>query len=151
PGGRVSWLATAGGVLDAAAIALAALQPTPEQAARIERCLSTGIRTLRLIADALHLHLDPNPKWPETPITVGKDEFLAGLDALQQAGLPVVADRDAAWQAFARRRVAYDAALIALCRVKMVSPGCWAQCQEAARRRLPLPILRRRPATADRS
>jgi hypothetical protein len=145
PGGRTSWLATAGGVLDAAAIALAALQPAPEQAAKIERCFNTGVRTLRLIADALHIHLDPNPKWPETPITVTQAEFAAALDALQHAGLPVAADRDAAWQAFARRRVAYDEALTALCRVKMVRPGCWATCQQAARSRFPLPVLRRRP------
>ncbi|HEX5500683.1 MAG TPA: hypothetical protein VFX03_15710, partial [Thermomicrobiales bacterium] len=89
PGGRTSWLATAGGILDAAAIALAALQPTPPQAAKIERCLSTGARALWLIADALHLHVDPNPAWPATPITVSQAEFCAALDALQQAGLPV--------------------------------------------------------------
>ncbi|HET7092658.1 MAG TPA: potassium channel family protein, partial [Thermomicrobiales bacterium] len=142
PGGRTSWLATAGGVLDAAAIALAALQPTPPQAAKIERCLSTGARALWLIADALHLRVDPNPAWPATPITVTQAEFGAALDALQQAGLPVAAERDAAWQAFARRRVAYDATLVALCRVKMVRPGCWSEAQGAARHWLPLPIRR---------
>jgi hypothetical protein len=143
PADRSSWLATAGGVLDAAALALAALQPTPAEAAKIERCLNTGVGALRLIAEGLHLRLDPNPKWPETPITVSEDEFRAALDDLQRAGLPVAADRDAAWRGFARRRVAYDDTLIALCRVKMIRPGGWATCQDVARPRLPLPLRRR--------
>jgi hypothetical protein len=147
PADRASWLATAGGVLDAAAIALAALQPTPAEAAKIERCLNAGVRALRLIADGLHLRLDPNPKWPESAIAVSEEEFRAALDDLQQAGLPVVDDRAAAWQAFARRRVAYDDALLALCRLKMIRPGGWAACQEATSRRLPLPVRRDRPAS----
>ncbi len=54
---------------------------------------------------------DPDPH-PGDPISITKDEFLEACDELVEAGLPVRADRDAAWLDFTGWRVNYDVPLL---------------------------------------
>jgi hypothetical protein len=117
-----SWVAVVGAVLDAAALATTTLDGV-ERAAPT-RCLKAGAATLGETAVGMRLlpgPLAPVPKAADhapPPISVGRDRFDAACDALAAAGLPVVADRDAAWAAFARARAAYDAPLTALAALK---------------------------------
>jgi len=43
------------------------------------------------------------------PIAINRDEFDLVLERLEKAGVPIVADRDAAWSDFVGWRVNYDA------------------------------------------
>ena len=105
PVGHRSWVTASGAVLDAASLRLAAVDLPFDPEAGI--CVRAGFFALRAVADYYGLPYDPDPN-PDDPISVTKDEFLEACTALVAAGIPVRADRDAAWRDFAGWRVNYD-------------------------------------------
>jgi hypothetical protein len=105
-----SWLTSAGAVLDAAAVVTAAVDVESRPQAQL--CLRAGFLALREVADHFGLTYDPDPS-PGSPISVTRAEFDACLAELDEAGVPLRADRDQAWRDFAGWRVNYDAALVA--------------------------------------
>lgn len=106
----ISWVTTAGVVLDTAALSMCALEPPNRKGALMMR---TGFDTLRQVADFFDIEYDPDPA-PGDPISVRRDRFEELLDELESAGLPLRSDRDAIWKDWAGWRVNYDAVLVAL-------------------------------------
>jgi hypothetical protein len=66
--------------------------------------------TLRRLADYFHIPYPPTGD-RTTPIAISRDEFDIVIDRLHRSGIPVVADREAAWHDFVGWRVNYDAIL----------------------------------------
>lgn len=141
PSSRSSWVAVAGAVLDAAALATTSLELADAASAR--RCLQTGASALRQIVAGLGIAPDAPAGRGEAAISVTRADYDAACDALAAAGLPVIGDREAGWAAFRQARADYDGPLVALCRLKRVTEGTWSGDRPAARRVLHLPVIRR--------
>jgi fumarate reductase subunit D len=138
-----SWITAAGVVLDAAALYASTLDVPRSPAAELS--IRSGYLTLRRIADFYSIPYDPNPA-PTDPISVSREEYEAVYDQLAGAGVPLRADRDAAWRDFAGWRVNYDTVLIILAGFVMAPYAPWISDRSPLRRHRP-PILRRRPPT----
>lgn len=106
-----SWLVAAGTVLDAASLSLSSLELEREPRAHLT--IRAGFLALRRISDVAGIQHDPDPA-PGDPIAIDRSEFERALDELEAGGLPVRADRDAAWRDFAGWRVNYDRTLLSL-------------------------------------
>ncbi len=118
-----SWITTAGVILDAAALMLSTVDtPRDPQAAL---CLRAGYLALRRIADFFNIAYDSNPA-PTDSITISRLEFNAAYEELVAAGVPVVADRDQAWQDYAGWRVNYDTVLIVLAGMTRAPYARWS-------------------------
>ena len=63
------------------------------------------------------------------------------LDQLRDAGLPLKANREQAWQDFAGWRVNYDHTLLALCSLAMAPPAFWSSDRAATFKLPPLFML----------
>lgn len=122
PGGRHSWVTTANAVLDAAALAAAALDPVHARGAA--RCVHAGARALAAAATFLALRLPSLGQGPAA-ISVTRGEFDSALAALAAAGLPITSDHDAAWAKFVPLRAAYEPAILAFCHFKRVALARW--------------------------
>jgi len=86
--------------------------PVNDMQARL--CSRAGYLALRRIADLFDLPYEPNPVFPEEPISISREEFDAACAALEEAGVPLRDDRDQAWLDFAGWRVNYDRPLLSL-------------------------------------
>jgi hypothetical protein len=118
-----SWVTAAGAVLDAAALANAALDlPHDLQA---DLTIRAGFLALRSIADFFGVAYDPNPE-PTDPISISRAEFDAACEHMAQSGVPLKADRDAAWAHFSGWRVNYDRVLVALAHITMAPQAPWS-------------------------
>lgn len=119
-----SWVTAAGNVMDTAAFVLAAVDvPHDPQA---DLCIRAGFLTLRQIADYFGFVYPADPHFPADPISIDRGEFEAVYDELAAAGVPLKADRDLAWQAFAGWRVNYDSVLLSLCALTMAPYAPWS-------------------------
>jgi hypothetical protein len=118
-----SWVNASAAVLDAAALALAALDLPTNPAAAL--CIRAGYLAFRNIADYFSITYDPNPQFPRTPISIPRADFDNALDELARAGVPLKADRDQSWSDFAGWRVNYDAPLIGLAAITMAPDAPW--------------------------
>ena len=92
----------------------------------------------------------PEDPAPTDPISVSREEYDAVCDALAALGVPIKADRDQAWRAFAGWRVNYDAALVGLAVITAAPYGVWSSDRAPYRRSLFVTARRyaRRAATA---
>jgi hypothetical protein len=118
-----SWVTAAGAVLDAAALANAALDIPHDL--RADLTIRAGFLALRSIADFFGVHYNPNPK-PTDPISVSRAEFDAACDRMTAAGVPLKPDRDQAWRDFAGWRVNYDRVLVSLAFITMAPQAPWS-------------------------
>jgi hypothetical protein len=118
-----SWVTAAGCVLDTAAIVASTLDRP--RSPRAEVMLRTGFFALRRIADYFAIDHDPNPK-PDDPITVTRRDFDLMCVELEAAGVPLKANRDRAWEAFAGWRVNYDKVLVSLAAMIDAPPARWS-------------------------
>ena len=112
-------------------------------------CVRAGFFALRSIADYYGIPYDPDPQ-PGDAISITKEEFLDACDELVAAGIPVRADREAAWLDFTGWRVNYDVPLLGAGRVRdgavrAVVVGPVVPRTAAARASRPAP--RRRPSS----
>jgi hypothetical protein len=123
PVGHRSWVTASGAVLDAASLRLAAVDLPFDPEAGI--CVRAGFFALRRVSDYFGITYDPDPQ-PGDAISITKDEFLEACDQLAAAGIPVRADRDAAWFDFTGWRVNYDVPLLALAGFVMVPYAPWS-------------------------
>lgn len=137
-----SWVVAAGVVLDSAALRLALidLPPSPQAAVTIR----SGYVALRSVADVSQIPYDSDPR-PGDPISVTREEFDEVADRLSAAGVPLKADRDRAWAAFAGWRVNYDAVLRTIAGMVMAPPAPWISDQPPTERYRP-PLRQRRAA-----
>lgn len=128
------WVTAAGTVLDAAALAMAALDVEPQpQAALASRA---GYISLRRIADSFGIAYDPDPS-PDDPISISRAEFDEALDLLASDGLALKRDRDRAWVDFAGWRVNYDTVLLDLAELTMAPYAPWTSDRSAPHHRRP--------------
>lgn len=134
PRGGQSWITAAGTVLDCAALTLSAVEVAYAPSAAL--CIRAGFLSLRRISDYFDIPYPPDPHFPETPISINRDEFESVMDRLMEAGLPLKPDREQAWQDFAGWRVNYDHTLLVLCRLVMAPPAFWSS-DRAPRMNLP--------------
>lgn len=106
PNPQQTWIGSAATVLDAAALFNAAVDFTPSPTAGL--CIRSGWLTLRRMADYFQV---PYPVDFTTPIAISitREEFGLVLARLERSGVPLVADRNAAWDDFTGWRMNYDA------------------------------------------
>ena len=100
---RLQHLAT---VLDAAALFNAAVDVAPSPTAGL--CIRAGWLTLRRLADYFRIPY-PVDLHRSVPISITREEFDLVIQRLERSGVPIVANRDAAWNDFVGWRVNYDA------------------------------------------
>lgn len=117
-----SWVNAAGTLLDGAALRNSAVDRPREP--RAEFLIRAGFITLRRLCDTFRISYDPDPK-PGDAIAVTREEFDDAVARLEDAGLPMRADRDAAWRDFAGWRVNYDVPLRALTALTLAPQSPW--------------------------
>ncbi|HVA90436.1 MAG TPA: hypothetical protein VNL71_11410 [Chloroflexota bacterium] len=118
-----SWVTAAGTVLDSASLLLSALDLPSDPQANL--CIRAGYITLGRLAAYFRIPIPVKPD-PKGPISVGRDEFDEALDQMALGGVPLKADRDAAWKAFVGWRVNYDTALLALAALTLAPEAPWS-------------------------
>ncbi len=118
-----SWIIAAAAVLDAAALTRSAVDIPRDPSADL--CIRAGFLALRAIADFFRIPYNPDPRYPEEPIHIQRDEFEATLQRLAGHGVPIKADRDQAWQDFAGWRVNYDSLIQPLANLTMAPAAPW--------------------------
>ena len=69
---------------------------------------------------------NPDPHWPEEPISIDRREFDQVCRELDEAGVPLKADLDQAWRDFAGWRVNYDRVLLAMAELTMAPYAPWS-------------------------
>ncbi len=135
-----SWISAAGAMLDAAALVDSSLDLTTDPEA--DRLVRFGSRTLRGVLEPLRLRCPEQPKWPETPINITQQEFEDAYGHLQQSGLPMKQDRNAAWKTFAQHRVQYECSLMTLVRLKKPPRGArWTTDRDETQQPLAIPVI----------
>ncbi|MCP5097464.1 MAG: hypothetical protein GY943_18110, partial [Chloroflexi bacterium] len=87
--------------------------------------LRAGNVALRHIADFFRVEYNPDPHFPQDPISVTREEFNEAYARLHEQGVPLKPDRDLAWKNFAGWRVNYDSVLNALKRLTMAPENPW--------------------------
>ena len=118
-----SWITAAGALLDGAAFWVACVDEHPIDP-DAQLCLRAGFLALRRIADAFQIPYDPDPA-PDARITISRQEWDRAMAEMADAGVPLVADRDEAWQAWRGWRVNYDSVLLRLARLVEAPPTPW--------------------------
>ena len=117
-----SWIIAAGAVLDAAALSRALLDIPREVQADL--AIRAGYIALRRIADFFGIEYEAAPARTD-PTSVTREKFDAVAAQLETAGLPLHADRDAAFLDFSGWRVNYDRPLLALSRLILAPEALW--------------------------
>ncbi len=119
-----SWITASAAVLDTAAITLSAVDIPYEASAALN--IRAGFLALRRIADYFDIPYPKDPRYPDTPISVTREEFDAVLEKLSAVGVPLKTDREKAWTDFAGWRVNYDRVLLVLCSLIMAPHAPWS-------------------------
>ncbi len=68
---------------------------------QVQITIRSGFLALRRLAEFFHLPFDPDPA-PDAPISIHREEYDALVEQLREAGLPIRADLDLAWQRLRR-------------------------------------------------
>jgi hypothetical protein len=126
-----SWITAAGSVLDAASFVRAAVAIEPDPHADL--MIRAGYLSLHYIAEPYGVKLKRDPRFPEDPISISRDEFDDAFNHLLSIGVPMRPDRDQAWRDFAGWRVNYDEALLMLCDLVMAPEAPWSSDRSARR------------------
>jgi len=116
------WIATARTVLDMAALRIAVVDLPAGVGPHI--AIRSGSLSFRTLARYFRFPHDLDPQ-PSDPISVTQDQFDVAYDLIAASGVPVVADRQAAWIAFAGWRVNYDAVIVAAADAFIVPADPW--------------------------
>lgn len=139
-----SWITAAGALLDAASLFVSSVdheyvldhwQPATLPASgpdrtqdirypKAEVCIRAGYLCLREIADFYGLDCAPDPA-PDDPIAITRAEFDQVWARLEDAGVPLITDREAAWVAFAGWRVNYEEPLLRLANLVAAPETPW--------------------------
>jgi hypothetical protein len=122
PQPQQSWITAAGTLLDAASMWVAAVDHSADPDAQL--CIRTGFQALRRIASNYGLDYDSDPL-PTDPISIGRGEWDHDVAEMQDRGVPIVEDLEAAWVAWRGWRVNYDVVLLTLARLVEAPPAPW--------------------------
>ncbi|MFN2139682.1 MAG: hypothetical protein ACK2U5_04325 [Candidatus Promineifilaceae bacterium] len=108
-----SWITAAGAVLDTAAMMMTVVDfPYDDMPLRLTS--RAGYLALRRIADLFDIQYNPDPHFPDDPISISREEFDEACRQLAEVGIPLYDDLDRAWQEFAGWRINYDFTLISI-------------------------------------
>src|SRR6202162_1097455 len=118
-----SWITTAGAILDASALFSSTVDR--EDVPWVPLCFQAGCHTLRDIATDVGIPLG-SALASSASIHVSRAEYDAACEQLLSAGVPLVADREEGWRAFASMRSQYDFALIALANFVQAPKALWS-------------------------
>jgi hypothetical protein len=140
-----SWITATGAILDAAALAQAAVEA--DWGPEVGMCLHAGVVALRHLADFHGISYQPDTA--QAGIAVKKDEVTAACQQMAASGVTVVSDLDAAYDRFRVSRSAYDHVLLALCAYVYAPPAPWSSDKVIATRPRP-PIIRTGPGSLGR-
>jgi len=139
-----SWITAAGAILDAAALALAAVDG--DWGPETEMCLHAGVVSLRHIADFHGISYQPDAA---ATVAVTEPEVMAACQELKAAGVSVVSDLDAVYDRFRAHRAGYDHLLLALCAYVYAPSAPWSSDKAVAARHRP-PIIHVGPGSLGR-
>ncbi|MBZ0299703.1 MAG: hypothetical protein K8J31_08190 [Anaerolineae bacterium] len=118
-----SWITAAGTVMDAAALVTSTVDIPRDPSAQL--CIRAGFIALRRITDFFFYRYDTNPHYPQTPISITRQEFDDAYDELAAAGVPLKAGRDQCWLDFAGWRVNYEETLLFLANITQAPYAPW--------------------------
>ena len=118
-----SWITTAGAILDASALFSSTVDR--RDVPWVQLCFQAGCRTLRDIATVVGIPLG-SALASSASIHVTRAEYDAACEQLSSAGVPLKADREESWHAFASMRSQYDFALIALANFLHAPQAPWS-------------------------
>jgi hypothetical protein len=116
------WISAARNVLDIAALRIAVIDLPTTVAPHL--VIRNGTIALRTLARHFGIDHDPDPR-PDDPISLTRDHFDRAWRQMDESGVPLVADQDAAWIAFAGWRVNYDAIIEQAAEAFMAPPSPW--------------------------
>lgn len=131
------WVLASEAVLDGASLMLTSCD-VPRQS-RSELCVEAGVQALGVIADFLAIAHAPPSEEPE--ITLARSTFDEGWEELARRGVPMHADREAAWRDFRRARARYEPLLTMLGRMTDAPRSEWSSWSDDVPLHRP-PILR---------
>jgi hypothetical protein len=118
-----SWLVGLLAVLDSAAMYLALCPSRERYEARA--CLRMGFTALRQIGVAVAVPVDFDPD-PDQPIALSYDEFVVGVQRLEEVGFPIERTAEEAWPHFRGWRVNYESIAYALAWQMDAVPALWS-------------------------
>jgi hypothetical protein len=118
-----SWITTAGAILDASSLFSSTVNR--QEVPWVQLCYQAGCRALTEIAQAVGIPLSSTVA-TSASIHVSRVEYDAACEQLSLAGVPLKADREKSWQAFANMRSHYDFALIALANFLYAPQAPWS-------------------------
>jgi len=120
-----SWITASGAVLDTAAMMLAIVNVQFEDV-EAQLCLRAGYLALRRISDVFGIQYKEDASYPEDPISISREEFLAACAELQQSGVPLKTDLEQGWRDYAGWRINYDQPLLALAALTKAPYAPWS-------------------------
>jgi hypothetical protein len=118
-----SWITTAGAILDACSLFSSTVDR--QDVPWVHLCFQAGCHALSDIATNVGIPLGSAPT-SSAAIQVSRAEYNAACEQLSSAGVPLVADREESWRAFASMRSQYDFALIGLANYLHVPAAPWS-------------------------
>ena len=120
-----SWITASGAVLDTAAMMLAVVDVQFEDV-EAQLCLRAGYLALRRISDVFGISYNSDAGYPDEPISISREEFLAACAILAESGVPLNSDLEQGWLSFAGWRVNYDRPLLALAALTRAPYAPWS-------------------------
>jgi hypothetical protein len=117
-----SWVTAAGTILDAASLWASSIEHPNDPEAQL--CIRAGFVALRRLASFFNVPYDTDPA-PDDPITISRAEYDEAIATMAEAGLPIRADRDAAWRSYQGWRVNYDTVVLNLSRLVEAPIAPW--------------------------
>jgi hypothetical protein len=117
-----SWITSAGALLDGASFWAGSIEHPKDP--DVQLCIRAGYLALRRIADVFRVPYDDDPA-PDGPVSVSRQEWDEAVAEMDAAGVPMLADREQAWQNWKGWRVNYDAVLLNLARLVEAPPAPW--------------------------
>lgn len=127
-----SWITAAGTLLDAASLWVSVVEHPRDPDAQL--CIRAGFLALQRIASFFDIPFDPSPN-PDDPVTISHEEWEEAVAEMEEAGMPLVADREAGWRAYRGWRVNYDTVLLNLARLVEAPPAPWVSDRTPLRQR----------------
>lgn len=118
-----SWVTAAGTVLDAASLWASSIEHPNDP--DVQLCIRAGFVALRRLADFFNVPYNADPAATDL-ITISQAEYEEACQQLADAGMPLIADREARWGSFRGWRVNYDTVLLNLARLVEAPIAPWS-------------------------
>ncbi len=131
PRADTSWVTAGVTILDAAALMRHALDLEPDS--RSELTVRAGVSTLELIGEFLGI---PPPS--DDGVCLERQVFMDALSELAELGIPIVTDREQAWEAFAGERRRYESLALTIAGLADAVPTPWLPAEHFGTHRPPV-------------